>query len=100
MTAMPFPRLLLIAAVVPAAAPADGIAPPALGAAAAPPPAISRGFARAYIGGSIGAGRLDADAVFEGLGDAVGEAFGASEVASTKVVGFRVWAEVVIGARG
>ena len=81
MTAMSFPRLLLIAAVVPVAASADGIAPPALGAAA-PSLAISRGFAGAYAGGSVGAGRLDADDVFERLGDVAGIAFGAVEAAA------------------
>ena len=81
MTAMPFRRLLLIAVVVPAAASADGIAPPALGAAA-PSPAISRGFAGAYIGGSVGAGRLDADDFFERFSDVVGIAFGPIEAAA------------------
>ena len=78
---MPFRRLLLIAAAVPAAASADGVDPPAFDAAA-PSPAISRSFAGAYAGGSVGAGRLDADDVFERLGDVAGIAFGAVEAAA------------------
>lgn len=70
-------RLALVLAVAPAAAPAQGGAPP--DAVVAPPPPAQLGFVGPYVGGSVGAGRLDADDVFEGASDALGDAFGARD---------------------